>query len=203
MSKMRALLESFKFKTRDEDKTKAQIYTTFFAVLGVISGIVMVTLGVKISNLSVESVDQERTKPIGLSTESAGVFDISHVSGYGLPLTVVGSVLLFIGSVGLFAIWSEMFLSMCIYSALCFLGTLSATPIIIFRLATFAEFRSDLSRYLRTAWLAVAFTHPSLTTNFERNNQCCGWYNVFDYCTTKYMSGKWSKFAGEISGRIF
>jgi len=73
-------------------------------------------------------------------------------------------------------------------SALCFFSTLIVTPTIIARLADYDEFRIDLRRYLRTAWMAVVLTHPKWTMEFERDNQCCGWYNVLDYCPTKYVS---------------
>jgi len=126
---------------------------------------------------------------MGLSKESAGIFDINKTAGYGWPMVAAGSAMLVTGIMGIFAIFSEMFVTMCIYSALCFLSSLMVTPIVIARVAQYNEFRSDFTRYLRTAWLAVAFTHPNMTMDFERNNQCCGWYNVFDYCTTKHMSG--------------
>ena len=81
-----------------------------------------------------------------------------------------------------------MFLYMSVYSALCLASTVVVTPIIITRLIRYEEFKEDVSGTLRMTWLAVSFLYPNKTQTFERDNSCCGWYNVFDYCSTKYMS---------------
>ena len=45
-----------------------------------------------------------------------------------------------------------------------------------------------LTSKVQKSWLAAAYIDPKWIGNLERSNSCCGWFNVFDYCTKEAMS---------------
>ena len=119
---------------------------------------------------------------------SGGIFDEAEFTTYGYPLIWFGLAVLVLSLLGTFAIFNELFLYMLIYSILCGLFTLVISPIIIMRLCKYDELKQDVREHLQMWWLAIAVARPSITLNIEREHSCCGWFNVFDYCSTQYMS---------------
>ena len=51
----------------------------------------------------------------------------------------------------------------------------------------FKEFENDFNNHLQMWWLALAYIYPVTTKNIEKNYSCCGWNNVFDYCSKEAM----------------
>ena len=56
------------------------------------------------------------------------------------------------------------------------------------RMLHYSDLREVMSAKLRMLWLGWAKIRPKVTKYLEEKHSCCGWYNVFDYCTNRHMS---------------
>merc|ERR1711893_316243 len=73
----------------------------------------------------------------------------------------------------------------CLYIAALVSGALFALLIIIHLLMSWRSFSDEkISSLAKQYWLVLYAFQKDSILSFQSSHQCCGWTNVFDYCTT-------------------
>ena len=156
-------------------------------MFGLLSGVGLIIFGQWLMKILDEVSEQKTSNPIGLESDGIGILDDNEFKQIGGYIFAFGIFVFFLSFLGTFAISNKMFLYMFFYSTICLCSSLTFSPVIILRLIKFKKFEEDFRNHLRMWWLAVAYIYPGTTKMIEESNSCCGWNNVFDYCSKEAM----------------
>ena len=75
-----------------------------------------------------------------------------------------------------------MYKCMIIYTSVMWSGTILIIAIMSITFHNWGFIEQDLQNEARRYWTTARFIFPERIQNLEKENNCCGWHNVFDYC---------------------
>ena len=80
-----------------------------------------------------------------------------------------------------------MFKCMLAYTIMMWLGTIIFLTCFVLTLANKTRIETSLANEAHRYWFLAKTLMPEKITNIQEFHQCCGWYNVFDYCEQGHM----------------
>lgn len=123
---------------------------------------------------------------LGFSTDNSGILDKHEFVTIGTFTKYAGVSIFLCTLVAIFVVVNELYFGMLINWFICIMVISFAYGHVIS--GNVANMDDYLSNKVQRLWLAVAFLRPGFIGRLERQNKCCGWFNVFDYCSKDAMS---------------